>query len=470
MASNFTLVITSCDRHDLLRRTIDSFIECTDQQPQETVIVEDSSVPMPEWMASNIHYYASRLGKIKWLQNEQRMGQIYSIDRAYAEVTTDFICHLEDDWEFIETNFIMPSKAILNAHPEVIFVSLRGDTGWHPLVRDNRFPFRIAEPNWRGGWGGFSFNCGLRRLSDYKRIGSYGRHVSYGTSGLGHEMLLSKMHAAMGFVIADLGRVIVNHIGGTRSRAIEPLPPMPRILIAIPACHKFEYGRWESEQSPRYNQATAWEGRPYGTDIHISGDNDRIAAIRDTWVKDIAPFASHVDYKFFYGFPHGREPLADEVFLECGDDYASLPAKTVGICKWASEHDYAYVLKVDDDTAVYVDRIVQELMTTRFDYAGYTHSNVCSGGPGYWLSKRAMKLVATSGNSDHWAEDVWVGKVMSNNNIPAIMLPGHRPGFSAHWFFPNEFDATKLTNDTTTFHAVQPSMMRTWYAHERSVK
>jgi len=48
MASNISLVVTSCARHDLLRQTLDSFITTTDMQPRETIIVEDSDTPMPE--------------------------------------------------------------------------------------------------------------------------------------------------------------------------------------------------------------------------------------------------------------------------------------------------------------------------------------------------------------------------------------------------------------------------------------
>lgn len=441
-------------------------------KPDATIIIEDSQTEMPEWLKLGIHDYSSRLGKVQWIQNECRMGQIYSIDRAYSQVKTDYIFHCEDDWLFVERGFLRESKTLLEQYPKIIMVSLRGDTGWHKLIDWPPYPVKIAEPYWRGGWGGIAFNPGLRRLSDYKSIGSsYGKYTSYGTHGLGHELELSKMHLQMGYVIADLNRVIVQHIGGSRSRAIEPLPPMPKILIAVPACHKFDYGQWESEQSPTFNIGNAYNGKPYGTDIHISGTNPRIDVVRETWARDIEAFKSHVDLRFFYGSPHPRPALPDEVYIPCEDDYAHLPHKTVAICRWAVDNNYDYVFKCDDDTAVYVDRLIQELMTNRFDYAGFTHSNVCSGGPGYWLSKRAMKHMATKGgNPDHWAEDVWTGKIMGNSDIYPVMLPGHRPGFSQHWFFGDKFDASKLTGEIVAVHAVQPEVMREWYQHERKVQ
>jgi hypothetical protein len=469
--SNYTLVITSCNRHDLLQVTLESFFSCIDIEPREVLIVEDSTTPMPEWLNTDVW----RTRCVRWLQNECRMGQIYSIDRAYGEVKTDYIFHCEDDWKFtMKGDIITKSKQILEQFGNVIMVSLRGDTGWHPLMWDNRFSFAIAEPYWRECWGGLAFNPGLRRLADYKRIGSYGKHTAYGTHGLGHESHLSKMHLDMGYVIADLGKPYIEHIGDGRSRAIEPLENrMPKILIAVPACFKFEYGAWESELSPSYDPAKAWEGRPYGKDIHISGKNDRIEAVRETWAKDIEPFKEHVTLKFFYGKPDSgvpRELLEDEVLLPCPDDYEHLPHKTIEIARYAVRENYDFVFKCDDDTAVHIDRLVHECLSNRFDYAGYEHSGICTGGPGYWLSRRACQEVARNGNPDCWAEDVWVGKTLMKVNIYALMFDSHRPGHSAHWFFGDTFDPTKEPENTVTMHAIQPEVMREWWKHKEGLK
>lgn len=473
MASNITLVITSCDRHSLLKQTIDSFIETTDMQPQETIIVEDSTVPQPDWIKQS--RYASHLGKITWIANEARMGQIYSIDRAYAEVKTDYIFHCEDDWLFTDsTGWMRKSKDLLDKYPRIHTVLLRGNTGWHPLGDadeiDKNVRWLIPQPYWRNVWGGITFNPGLRRTADYKKIGSYGRHVAYGTSGLGHEAQLSKMHLDMGYRLAVLPETIVQHTGNDCSRASQPLPAMPKVLIAIPACHKYEYGKWESGDSPHFNQAAAYNGQAYGTGIHISGYNDRIQTVRDTWAKDIEPFKEHVTLKFFYGEPHPRPAASDEVYLPCGDGYEHLPLKTINIARYALEQGYDYVFKCDDDTAVYLDRLIHELMSHKFDYAGYENGRVASGGPGYWLSRRAMKALVANDKPDHWAEDVWTGKVMSYANIPLQMLPGHRPGFSDHWFYPNGFDPARDMTGVVAFHAVQPEVMRDWYAHEHRSK
>jgi hypothetical protein len=465
------MIVTSCGRHDLLKETLDSFIRvnCGGAKPDATIIIEDSEIPMPDWMRDNIHFYSANIGKVQWIQNESRRGQIYSIDRAYAQVKTDYIFHMEDDWTFVRgENFMQDSKAILEKYPSVLQVSLRGDSGWHQLIDLPKYEgFKIAMPGWRGGWGGISFNPGLRRLSDYKKIGSYGSHVAYGTMGLGHEIGLSKLFLEMGYVIADLNKIVVVHTGHSRSTMKDSILPMPKMLIAIPVCHKFDYGKWESGDSPSFNPANAYNGEAYGTGIHISGDNSRIAALRETWLQDIAPFKSHVDYKLFYGAPHNRPALEDEVYLDVPDDYEHLPHKTIAICKYAQEHNYDMLFKCDDDTGVYVDRIIHEALSGQWDYAGYLNGRVATGGTGYWLTKRAINIIADHASANHWAEDVTISKVLFNHNIQGVHLEGHRTGRADHWFYKDGFDPTISMSEVSSFHAMRPEDMRAWYKHKK---
>jgi hypothetical protein len=223
--SDTTLVITSCDRHDLLKITVDSFLVHSDQQPQETIIIEDSPAPMPGWLAQNLDHYASHLGKINWVQNQPRQGQIHSIDRAYSLINTRYIFHCEDDWQFVAGDFMRESRELLDQYPDVIMVSLRGNTGWHPL--NWRSGIWIAEPGWHDGWGGISFNPGLRRTSDYKKIAPFSQHTTDRPDGLANELELSRKFLGMGYVIADLNRGVVVHTGKNRSRA-NPMPEAHR--------------------------------------------------------------------------------------------------------------------------------------------------------------------------------------------------------------------------------------------------
>jgi hypothetical protein len=456
--SPYTLVVTSCDRHDLLRETLESFIEMADQKPAKTIIIEDSAKPMPAW----IDGMRAALGGILWIPNGKRIGQLFSIDEAYSHVETSWIFHCEDDWKFVRTGFIARSFEILESYPGISTVSLRGDEWCHPYHQDPRFPFKIAQPYWGEYWGGLSWNPGLRRRGDYVRIGgSYGKHVSYSLGSCDHEKLISKKYLDMGYNVAwAADEPHVEHLGEGRSRAVQPLAKPLKILIAVPATHNRQYGEFESgtTNEPRLG-------------VHISGPNDRIAAVRDTWWKDVGNH-SGVEAKFFYGKPSGdsAEVLGDEVILDCPDDYEGLTEKTRAVAQYAIDHDFDYVFKCDDDTAVYVDRLVAEILKHRPEYGGYMNGNSMSGGPGYIMSRRALPFVAKMkpGNRS-WAEDVSVWQVLSVQDFFPTMLIGHRPGFSDHWFFPNGFDASKLKKNIVTMHAVGPTEMRAWYEHKEQL-
>ena len=423
---------------------------------------------MPDWLAREVHYYSAQMGKVEWLNNGERLGQLCSIDRAYQMVETPYVFHAEEDWVFHGdgTDWLQESKSILMRHPEIIMVSLRGDTGWHRLIDMPPYEgFKICMPYWRKIWGGLAFNPGLRRMKEYRMVGSYGALTGgYGVGGLLNEKDISKFYLDRGFKMADLGRVLVSHTGGGRSQAITPLEFIPKILLAMPVCHKFDYDRWESGDSPLYDPRKNWENKPYGTDIHISGSNNRIAAVRDTWWADAKNYPT-LTPMMFYGKPHpeGWEPKKDEVALSCPDDYGHLVDKTVEICRYARNNAYDFVFKCDDDTGVYCDRLVMELLLTRFDYAGFRHGGVATGGTGYWLSKSAFRIIADQADTSHWAEDVMVAKTLAHHNIVPQHLDGHRTGKSDHWFWKEGFDQNVDMTGITSFHAVRPTDMRAWH-------
>lgn len=440
-----TLVVTSCGRHDLLERTLRSFCQFNTFPVKETVIVEDGPLPVPSFLAQ-----LTQLGPRKWIQNGRRMGQIYSVDRAYAEVQTDYIFHCEDDWEFFRAGFMEESLDILHDWGNVLQVWMRDDSE-HPVVQEH-YPFPIMQPEWRKergeGWSGFAFNPGLRRLKDYERIGSYGRHVSYNRQFCG-ELALSRMYWDLGFVAAKIPAACKHIGGGHRHVPWATAPKNPRVLIAIPACHRYAYGQ---HKDPRIGHAD-----------RIS--NDRIDAIRDTWAKDVAAFKDYVDFKVFYGHQDPaakREPLEDEIFLNVADDYDSLPWKVKGIIEYAFRGGYDYLFKGDDDTFIYVDR----LMSSGFeghDYLGYSYpaqGNYISGGPGYWLSRKSMQLLSGT-PAQGWAEDKWVGDTLKARGIQPVRDCRYLPGFSPHYVNLAKLPAQ---HSYISFHAVKPDSMRTLYA------
>ena len=238
-----------------------------------------------------------------------------------------------------------------------------------------------------------------------------------------------------------------------------------KILIAIPACRNLQYGQWESTRSPHFDKNHAYLNQGYGTNIHTSGPNERIQAIRDTWAKDVPP---EMDLRFFFGsrslgFLEAMQ-VEDEILLDCQNDYAHLPDKVFAIVRWALAEGYDYILKCDDDTYVWPERALEEIRFKQWDYAGYSaHLGSISGGPGYWLSKRAMALVAES-EPHTWAEDKCVEEVMSRNHVKAIQLNAtHLCGLIEHWV-----DISRDLSGAVTAHAVKAEDMRAIYAREHA--
>lgn len=138
-----------------------------------------------------------------------------------------------------------------------------------------------------------------------------------------------------------------------------------------------------------------------------------------------------LDVRFFFGSGATREPNSDEVFLHCDDSYLGLPEKVQGILKWAYDHGYDYVAKVDDD--VVVDP-VQWLASgfENYDFVGPKNEWVKPGeivtpwGFFYVLSRKATKLCVDAAlpgqpgsvhSYKHNNDEAWVSTVLYTNRI-----------------------------------------------------
>ncbi len=184
-----------------------------------------------------------------------------------------------------------------------------------------------------------------------------------------------------------------------------------RVLIAISSCYDFER----------------------------NGNNQ---AMRDTWLPDLA----FLNYRFFFGYGQGAELgeiPGDAVFLpDVPDDYGHLTYKTQASLRWAAERNYDFVFRCFPDTYVRVDRLMSSGFEDhdyhgdfRSEEGGLTQStprvhrptlqeaqNYASGGPGYWLSKRAYSLLLDAPILGLWrdelmvyVEDMWVGNILGRH-------------------------------------------------------
>jgi hypothetical protein len=150
----------------------------------------------------------------------------------------------------------------------------------------------------------------------------------------------------------------------------------------------------------------------------------RAQAQRETWV----PTASQFDVKFFVGKQDGCElvpTVVGEVALAVGDGYENLPSKVQAVCIWALESGYDSMFKTDDDSYVVPEHLAactslphDYVGKIRFPTGGYPAPY--SSGFGYWLSRRAMEIIADAQLTKDQNEDRWVGNTLASAGIHAV--------------------------------------------------
>jgi hypothetical protein len=219
MKVRITLAVTSCGRIDLLEKTLISFFKFNTYPIDKTIIIDDSGSQF-DW--KRIAKLIS--GRYEFIANKKNIGQIKSIDKLYKKITTPYIFHCEDDWEFYQSGFIEESLRVLKSNPKIFTVWLRAhnDTNGHPLSSPINFKnlkdYRLLEKSYRKIWHGFTFNPGLRRLSDYLKLAPYAKQkllLPEKNKLIISEADLSIKYEKLGFrsAISNLPDGYVRHIG-----------------------------------------------------------------------------------------------------------------------------------------------------------------------------------------------------------------------------------------------------------------
>lgn len=169
---DITVVITSCNRSDLLKITLDSFFKYNTYPIKKFIIIDDSG-------EKNINDFCLTdypNENFQLIYNDKNIGQIESIDKAYNFVDTKWIFHCEEDWIFIKKGFIEESLRIFKLEGDRLFtVWLRpyNHTSEHPIIIVEDKDYNYMDKNFtyffegiEHTWCGFTFNPGLRRSKD----------------------------------------------------------------------------------------------------------------------------------------------------------------------------------------------------------------------------------------------------------------------------------------------------------------
>ena len=205
-----SVVFTSCGRLGFLEKTVRSFLKYNTYPIDKYIVIENEKQENTEETISEIFRDLNYL----LILNDENIGQVSSIDKAYSFVDTEYIFHCEDDWEFFKKDFIQYSIDVLKHNKKYINVSIRkrfdGERGsMHPIsekLRTNSNTcFHEYEIDYLGMWHGFSWNPGLRRSSDYKFINNYKQYKD--EAGVGN------FYKENGYIAVCLEEEYCKHLG-----------------------------------------------------------------------------------------------------------------------------------------------------------------------------------------------------------------------------------------------------------------
>lgn len=121
-----TVVVTACDRLDLLERTMRSFLRHNTYYIHKFLFRDDSGVEkiwddtfdLLDKMEIPFSWNLLKLGQ---------MGQARSIDFMMKHVKTPYVFHLEDDWEFDRSEFIEDCFEVMDDRTLQVRVRHRDD-------------------------------------------------------------------------------------------------------------------------------------------------------------------------------------------------------------------------------------------------------------------------------------------------------------------------------------------------------
>lgn len=160
-----TIIVTSCDRFDLLERTLDSFfkmVDCTKYWIESIHINNDSVNRVPVELKKKYADY-----KVVWHEGVKR-GLSGSWDYLVSQVRTEYFFNIEDDWDF----YVGGNKLFLDESYELI-KSYEYDQVWIRSQTDHNHPLKkvygLDLVQHTSDWCGFTFNPSLRRLSLWEK-------------------------------------------------------------------------------------------------------------------------------------------------------------------------------------------------------------------------------------------------------------------------------------------------------------
>lgn len=220
MAKEITVCLTSCNRFDLLHRTLTSFFATNTYPIKKFIITEDST--QPEMQRQILANYGD---KVELIFNPVNLGIYRSVDNMYNLVDTEYIFHCEDDWQFDgNPNFMQESIDILEERKDVHQIWIRKDAyvDWVENTLQQTATgvnYKMLKGQFCGEWCGFSHNPGLRRKIDYTQMfpNGYAEFILPDKRAVFTEENCNLHARKLGYRAATLMNTCCIHIGDRRS-------------------------------------------------------------------------------------------------------------------------------------------------------------------------------------------------------------------------------------------------------------
>lgn len=211
--SDITCFILSCNRLDVLDKTITSFNE-TKQYTVKYVIVDDSAEEgIFETLVSRYGDYSD---VICFPRNR---SQWWAMDFMVSYCDTEYIFYLEDDWELLRPGYLQMSKQILEKYREIGVVDIswrtfewQGIDSYDKKLIDGMFfwkkPWKITD--YHLAWHMWVGSPNLKRRDDLVMLGRVEKWHS--------EWNIDREFTALGFKGVFLDGEYARHLGDECSR------------------------------------------------------------------------------------------------------------------------------------------------------------------------------------------------------------------------------------------------------------
>jgi len=251
--SDITTFVLSCNRLDVLDKTLKSFIETKNYQTKMVIVDDSAEEGVFETL---VERYGSFSDVICFPKNR---SQWWAMDFMVSYCDTEYIFYLEDDWEFLQSGYMEKSKAILQKYREIgtVDLSLRtfewqGIDSYDKTLIDDEFYYkklwRITDYHLQ--WYGWIGSPNLKRRDDLILLGRVEKWHN--------EWNIDRKFLGLGFKAVFLKDKYVEHLGDNCSRMEGKRPNdgttpdhyYPQELLKNRTYPKFDYLQWDKHWRP----------------------------------------------------------------------------------------------------------------------------------------------------------------------------------------------------------------------------